>query len=64
MNGGGNTVHDGAFPKCSREGFIVVLQFASHVTCHVTHGFSLMTRQTEAIAEKQFVMFSSVNEGF
>ena len=30
----------------------------------MTHWFSLMTRQTEAIAEKQLVMFSSVREGF
>ena len=30
----------------------------------MTHWFSLMTRQTEAIAAKQLVMFSSVREGF
>ena len=31
---------------------------------YITHGFSLMTLHTEAMAEKQLVMFSSVSEGF
>ena len=34
------------------------------VKYYITHGFSLMTLHTEAMAEKQLVMLSSVSEGF
>ena len=48
----------------ARESRQILLLLASHVTCHVTHGLSLMTRQTDAMAEKQLVMLSSVRDGF